>query len=113
MSLSILTLFGWVLANQAGAPLPVAPWLVAVGALARGGLAAGEEELEQPVAVAARVLEPRDRLDRILCGGRSRGDGAPRLTLGRSGPATKDAPSALDALGIVSAIVPAPRDNSP
>jgi membrane protein DedA with SNARE-associated domain len=52
MSLSILTLFGWVLANQAGAPVPVAPWLVAVGALARGGHPSFAAVLGSAVAAA-------------------------------------------------------------
>ena len=52
MSLSLLTLFGWVLANQAGAPLPVAPWLVAVGALARGGHPSFAAVLGSAVAAA-------------------------------------------------------------
>jgi membrane protein DedA with SNARE-associated domain len=37
VSPATVALFGWVLVNQAGVPVPVAPWLVAMGALARDG----------------------------------------------------------------------------
>lgn len=52
MSSLTVTLFAWVLANQAGVPLPVAPWLVAVGALARGGRPSFAAVLGSAVAAA-------------------------------------------------------------